>query len=538
MRPHRYSPEIGGTHFDAIVIGSGLGGLTTASILARFGKKVAIFEKHDVPGGFTHTFKRRGYEWDVGVHYVGQMGEPEALMRKLFDYVTDGKLEWAPMGDVYDRMIVEGETYDFVRGRENLIARLISRFPEEEKGIRGYFARVDKVNRSMGLFFGERSMPWLLSRTVGWLMRRSTLKQARRTTLEVIRELTSNPRLIAVLCSQCGDYGLAPGKSSFAIHAALVAHYLDGGNYPVGGAGRIAETLIEGIEQHGGKLVLDAGVKRILVKDGRAAGIELENGEKVFGSKIVSNAGAFNTFRRLWPREVPLPDEIDQGLKKIRPSIAHVCLYVGLNASDEALNLPKNNVWVYESSDFDGEYARLSEGCSFRPMVTYISFPSAKDPAWAAKRPGRATIQVIAPCRFDWVEKWQNQPWRKRDAEYNEMKMQWEKVLLEKLISVVPQIEPHVDFCEVSTPLSTKHFSDYQHGEIYGLEHTPERMSARWLRAHTPLKNLYLTGQDLLMVGVGGALFSGVVTSVAILRRNVMAPVFRRAAENKSPAGH
>src|SRR5210317_349002 len=92
--------------FDTIIIGSGMGGLATAAILAKEGQKVLVLERHYTPGGFTHVFKRKGYEWDVGIHYIGEMQRETSLLKKLFDYITNGELKWADMGDIYDRVII------------------------------------------------------------------------------------------------------------------------------------------------------------------------------------------------------------------------------------------------------------------------------------------------------------------------------------------------------------------------------------------------------------------------------------------------
>ena len=92
--------------WDAIVIGSGIGGLSAAVLLAvHGGKRVLVLERHYEAGGFTHTFHRSGFEWDVGVHYIGQMAEEETV-RRTFDHVTAGQVEWQPLPDVYDRVIV------------------------------------------------------------------------------------------------------------------------------------------------------------------------------------------------------------------------------------------------------------------------------------------------------------------------------------------------------------------------------------------------------------------------------------------------
>jgi all-trans-retinol 13,14-reductase len=519
---------VSNSSYDAIIIGSGLGGLSTAAFLVRNEKRVLLLEQHTVPGGFTHTFKRKGFEWDVGVHYVGQVHLPHSLMRKVFDYVSGGKIEWSSIGRVYDRVHIAEKQYDFVAGEPEQLAEWLRVFPGEETAIREYLRLVRRVGRYSGWFFGERSMPWWLHHTVGFFMRRQFLQYARKTTFEVLSALTSNPELLAVLSAQCGDYGLPPAKSSFAVHAGLVQHYLDGASYPVGGASSLHEAILSGIRERGGELRLGCEVESILAEGNCAVGVRLRTGEEIFAKQIVSNAGARNTFTKLWPSNVAKPARALEELAAIQPSIAHVCAYVGLNGSDAELGLPKNNEWLYASRDFDGEYERRKNVPSHDPLLTYISFPSAKDPAWPERHPNRATVQIIAPCPFAWVEAWSGKGWMNRGSDYLEYKAKWREALLEKLYALYPQTRGRVEHCEISTPLSTSHFSKHARGEIYGLEHTPRRMLADSFRAHTPLRNLFLTGQDVVMVGVGGALFSGVVTAVAMLRRNVLWPVLRR----------
>ena len=139
-----FSPDIDFSDVDHIVIGSGIGGLTTATWLAKAGKKVAVFERHYVPGGFTHSFKRKkGFQWDVGVHYIGNVGQNGEL-RTLFDFLTDCKLEWESMGDVYDVAQIDGVTYEFKAGVEAFKKQLISYFPEEERAINAYLKLIKK----------------------------------------------------------------------------------------------------------------------------------------------------------------------------------------------------------------------------------------------------------------------------------------------------------------------------------------------------------------------------------------------------------
>ncbi len=521
-----YSSELTKTTYDTIIIGSGMGGLTTAAILAKAGKKVLVLEKHYVIGGFTHTFKRKKFEWDVGVHYVGQVNLENNLLRKSFDFITDGKLKWADMGDVYDQAIIVGDIYNFRKGREHQIKQMIEYFPQEEKAINAYYDLVKEIGANYTQFFAERTMPFWLSKTLGYFLRKKFYNYSRQTTYNVIRGLTSNEKLIAVLCAQCGNYGLAPKKSSFAIHGMIVEHFLEGGNYPVGGAASIHNSLTEVIEKAGGVIAVKADVKNIIIENNKATGVEMENGDKLYARSIVSNAGAHNTFNKLILKTFQKPENTIE-LNKINPSVSHVCIYVGLNGTDAELNLPKHNIWLYDSYKFDAFQTSHLETTDSTSPLSYMSFPSAKDPDYQLKHPGTATIQVIGSYPYNWMKEWENDKWQKRGEEYEKKKEEIKNILLEKLYSVLPQVKGRVEVCELSTPLSTKHFSNYAHGEIYGLEHSPERFNLLQLRAKTNYKNLFLTGQDIVCVGLGAAMFSGVITSVAILKRNVLWKITR-----------
>jgi all-trans-retinol 13,14-reductase len=220
---------------------------------------------------------------------------------------------------------------------------------------------------------------------------------------------------------------------------------------------------------------------------------------------------------------------------KIASSTAHVCLYVGLDSSDKALAIPKNNFWIYETYDFSASLERFRQDPTAALPLVYISFPSAKDPLRDQQNGGRATVQVMAAYDFEAVKKWKDRAWGQRGDEYDQIKNDLKQKLTAALIKVLPQIEGHIAYSELSTPLSTRHFMNYQSGEIYGLEHTPARFALRSLRPQTRIKGLFLTGQDVVTVGVAGALYSGVLTATTILKKSVIMrilfnlPLSRRA---------
>ena len=148
--------------------------------------------------------------------------------------------------------------------------------------------------------------------------------------------------------------------------------------------------------------------------------------------------------------------------------------------------------------------------------LTYISFPSAKDPSFTERYPGRATIEIVAPGPFEWYQDWADKPWGKRGEDYEAKKDAYAQRLLEKLYEKMPHLRGKVDYYELSTPLSTDYFCRYSTGEIYGLDHTPERFEQDWLKPKTRLPGLYLTGQDIMTCGVVGAMIGGLLTPVAV----------------------
>lgn len=524
--PYRRRPVA--TQWDAIVVGSGMGGLGVAALLAKHGRRrVLVLERHYTVGGFTHVFRRPGYEWDVGLHYVGDTA-PGGLVRALFDDVTDGALAWADMGPVYERVVLGDRAYDFPRGAGALRRALRDAFPEEGPAIDRYFALVRRAASAMRDFLATKAYPRLLGAVLMPRARRRFFELADRTTREVLESLTRDQRLIGVLTGQFQDYGLPPGESSFAAHALIVDHYLEGGAYPVGGAGRIAETVVPVIRAGGGAVLCNAEVAEIVVEDGRAAGVRMAaDGAILRAPLVISDAGVFATFGRLVPAPVAERLGLRAALASLTPSTAHACLYVGLRGSPAELRLPTTNLWIYPDEHHDRTMARAAEDPDATPPI-YVSFPSAKDPDFPRRYPGRATIEVATFLPYARFAAWEGTPWHKRGAAYDAAKAALAERLLAVLHRHVPQTRGAVEIAELSTPLSTRHFAGHARGEIYGPAPTPARFRNDALRPRTALPGLLLTGADLVVGGVAAALLGGALCASAILRRNLVAAAGRR----------
>ena len=511
----RYDAAAVDSFYDVVVIGSGMSGLATASLLAKTGRKVLVLEGHYTAGGFTHTYMRKGYEWDVGVHYVGEVHREGSLFRRAFDLMSDGRLRWARLDEEYDKVICQGEVHSFKAGKKAFKKTLLKRFPDEKKAIDRFVRLTGRVYWFTFLHFCTRLLPSPLQRLVGPLLSLCGPSSFKGTTRQVLEGLTDNGELIGVLTGQWGDCGLPPGASSFAIQSLVFRHYIDGGNYPVGGPSNIARTILPGIERSGGAVLTRAPVAQILVRDGAAVGVRLENGDEIGAGVVVSSVGVANTVRRLLPR--PVRCGLERQLGQLGPSAGHICLYLGVGRAVGELGLPRNNLWICPSYDHDANLSRyLADPTAEFPYV-YISCAAAKDPDWERRHPGRTTLVAAAPAPYEWFERWEGTAWRQRGAEYEAYKKSLEGRLLEHVYRYLPQIRGQVDYYELSSPLSTRHFHAYQRGEMLGLEHTPQRFGQGWLKPRTAVKNLYLTGQDIVTAGVAGALGAGVLTAVSIM---------------------
>ena len=215
-------------------------------------------------------FRRDGASWDVGVHYIGEL-QKGSMMRALFDFLSDGALEWNRMPDEFERFVYPGLDFSVPSDPKRYQARLIARFPDEAVAIRRYFRDLRAVALWHILGIQEQVLPAPLGFLVGqW--RRLGAAKATQTTGDYLGRHFKSPQLKALLASQWGDYGLPPSESAFALHAIVVSSYFNGGWYPQGGAGRLARTFELGIEARGGAIKVSHEVTAILTEGARAIG--------------------------------------------------------------------------------------------------------------------------------------------------------------------------------------------------------------------------------------------------------------------------
>ena len=504
---------------DAIVIGSGIGALTTAGLLAGVaGARVLVLEKHCTPGGLTHSFRRMGASWDVGLHYVGDM-HPGSRPRQLFDYLTGGALTWNRMPSGYDRFVLPGHGLDVTipSGIAHYRALLTDLFPAERRAIRRYCRDVTRAYSWMSLRYMADMVPPLASPAINLALCLRTGCALERTEHYMERRFR-DPALRALLTTHWGDYGVEPARSAFVAHAMIVCHYMDGAWFPRGGSGQIARMIEERIRATGGEIRLCQDVDDILIDNGRAVGVRVTDRRSVPVSYeerapiVISGVGARETYTRLLPTTGP----VGALTARVRDRIAHLghggsAATVYLTLDHYPADVDGSNVWVNTSQGPDDLEQMTEDLCQGRPQSAFISFPGIK----AGDR--HATAEIVSFAQPEAFDRWSGTRPGMRGEDYERMTSAMARGLIDLADTAIPGLKDAVRSVEVATPLTIEHFTSHESGCFYGLPLTPERFAADLSSPSTPINGLYLTGQDAGMPGIVGSALAGMAAACTVL---------------------
>lgn len=512
-----YSPKISDEDWDVIVIGSGMGGMSCSAALSKLGKKVLLLEQHYVPGGFTHMFGRKGHVWDVGVHVMGEMTEGE-IPYKMLKWLTNGEVTMNSLGDPFDSFYFpHGYTFHMPEGSQKLIDSLKAKFPDETEKIDRYVKMVRKADVVSKSFFLFQTFPLWLEKALSKLWYGIFPNYWAMTTEDVIASFNFSKDLKLSLTSHWGYYGSVPKESSFGVHALTHTHFWNGARYPQGGAKVFAESMLANVHNNGGKVLTKASVQEVLVENGTAVGVRMADGREFRSKYVVSAAGAKSTVNWLVPASYRQSDWAKK-IQSIGDSPPYLCLNLAFKGDIKAAGARSGNMWLYTIENNDQCMWDIADE-SQRPHLLYVSFPSLKDPHHDSGPDQMHTGECVT--FVDWKEfaKWQHTQFGDREPDYEALKKNIEDRMLIELKLRIPAIMQHLEFCELSTPLTAQHYARASQGAIYGLEASPKRFLCEELRVRTPIKNFYMGGVDVATLGVISGMTSGILAATAIDKR-------------------
>jgi prolycopene isomerase len=496
MRFHRESAR---EVYDAIVIGSGIGGLTTAALLAKEGRRVLVVERHDRPGGYAHGFRRRRYRFDSAVHLIGGC-EPTTFEggglvdRLLCSLGVRDRCRFVRIDPFYTS-IFPGFELRVPGGLDEFVSAYTERFPAEEKGLRQLVQLCLDIRQE-----AQRAPDFLLISDLVRLRKLyPTLVRYHRATLgKVMDEQLSDPRLKALFATLWPYLGLPPSRVSFLYWATMLMSYVaDGAYYCEGGFQRLADALVHALEAEGSELLLKSTVRRITIENGRACGVVLDNGQRVAAPVVVSNADARQTFEELVTAE-HLPAGFLTKLRRMRPSVSAFVVYAAASLDPRGYRAAHEN-FLYTHWEHDRHYADVCRGT---PSWLSVTVPTLVDPALAP--PGEHLFVLTTLLSADPARSWRT----------------GKQALVEHMLQGVearfPGFRRQLRFCEGASPRTMERYTLNQGGAIYGWDLAPDQVGPGRLPSSAPVEGLFLVGH---WTRPGGGVYGVMTSGVDVARR-------------------
>lgn len=481
--------------YDAIVVGSGLGGLAAAATLARLGRRVLVAEQSDGVGGYAHAFERDGRYFDPAIHVVpgaAEGGTIDVLLRYLG--VRD-MCDFVESDSLY-RVVIDDQVLDAPFGADAFIESHVAEFPAEAEGIRGFF-------RLCETFLAEaHQVPVQLSmkELPAAVERFPTLFADRMSTLgEVVDRFITDPRCKAFCTAGWPYMGLPPSQLSFELFARFLFTQMHGLYHCRGGFRNLVAAFTTAIERDGGTIVTGAAVTRIVVGEGRTTGVEVAGLGFVAAPVVISNADAKQTFEELVGLD-HLPGTYSRRLKALQPSMSMFVTYAATTLDIGAIG-GAHETFVFESADHDRTFAGFGEG---RAPATVVVVPTLLDPTLGP--PGEHLVTSTALAPYD-----SPLPW-------SELKPILEEQYLDLVEDLYPGFRAGLTFVQSATPLTLERFTRNHHGAAYGWENTPAQAGSKRLTYHTPIEGLYLSGHWAQAASALRVIVSGHQTAQEVLR--------------------
>jgi phytoene dehydrogenase-like protein len=481
----------------ALVIGSGVSGLTAAIVLARSGYRVTLLEQSPRPGGLLGRFQRQGLSYSIGVHCIGAMG-PGQTLRHYLEYLG----VWSRIRPV--EMKAEGFlqycfpdfTFDMPGDHGRFGEALLARFPEERAGIERYFAdmaatvsRFPLYRLSQGSYPELANVDFSLSTYLGQL-----------TGSEPLRRVLAAPNLL---------YGVPTDECPLFLHFLVTDSVLQSSWRIDESQTSLVDAFLAALAEAGGGCRTDCQVVGLECQGTRTTGVRLATGEEISGDVVV-----FTGHPKLLPSLCPSGTLRPAFRGRIAEAEETLGIFgVALEWRTEDFPLARQDVVLYGSRSVDAVYRQRVVGRGGRPEVVYCTgSPTGRDGVYAG--------QALSGCAPEEFGPWWESRTGRRPADYMRVKEELASGLMAAVCERWPRARTEARVVDVFTPLTFRDYAGTPTGSALGLKKSLGSLRSSWLSTRTRIANLFLAGQSVLTPGIMGALISGIAASGAILGRD------------------
>lgn len=478
---------------DVIIIGSGLGGLLCAGILARAGLDVLVLEQGAQPGGCMQTYRRQGLDFDTGFHYVGGLDEGTP-MHAVFRHLGLMRLPWQRMDRLFDRVTIGGQTFAFAQGYDDFVQTLAADFPHERAALQQYARLLKQASAHEADLLDP----------AGAADPSFTERLMETNARQYLQSLFRNPLLIDVLSGTALKMELR--RESLPLFTFVHGHssYLESSWRLKGGASQLAGTLVRGIRAKGGEVLCKAQVAGLSGHDGKVSLARCADGTCHEAEFFISSLHPAATCALAGQSQPMRP-----AYRRRMAALENTCgmFTASLVLKPQTVEYFNHNHYVYARP---GVWALPQKDGHVGGVLASCRVPEDGSPHVRQ-------IDLLTPMTWEQCLPWQDTRAGHRGDSYLALKARLADECIALAEQAVPGLRDSVEHLYTSTPLTYHDYTGTPQGSAYGTRKDCGNPLGTLLPVRTPIPNLLLTGQSLMLHGVHGVTMTALSTCAELI---------------------
>lgn len=469
--------------YDCIIIGAGVGGLSSGLKLSASGKKVLLLEKQLVPGGFATTFTRKGFTFESSIHCVDSLSKGGEVRNFLEEFGVDEKVEFLDLKE-FARSIYPEHNFVFDFRKDNFINSLKINFPQESGNLDKLFKEYDSFYRQFDHFCHSK-LPFWLKMILTPVLYFRIIKYSCITAGKLVSRFIKDDKLRALLTDIWYFIGTPPEKlNAFYFLIIFRGYYYENTAYIKGGFMKLFQAMVEKIRENGSECVFNTQVSRICVDgNNRVTGVAAGNGVEFKSKSVISNANAISTLTD-YINDIALSRDYGEKFSSLEKSISAFQVYLGLRVPAAKIGMREPLIFLNDSYDHNQNFENSLSG-NYAHVSLIITDHSSLDPSLVP--PGKGSLLIVA---LDSFSNWQGLG----DEDYKKKKRETADVLIGRAARILPGLTENIEVTEIATPRTMARYGASPQGAIYGFAQTVPQASINRLDQATKIKGLFLAG--------------------------------------------